>query len=107
MRGQGQHGLLRLGLGGGPAQEGCGVSTGRQVVRLRRADGHHPRRCQVSAALSVAASLRPLAEQVSELERQAIAAVMSATKGNKVAAAKMLGISRAKLYERLLGMSEN
>ena len=58
-------------------------------------------------AAPVAASLRPLAEQVSELERQAIAAVMSATKGNKVAAAKMLGISRAKLYERLLGMSEN
>ena len=58
-------------------------------------------------ATPVAASLRPLAEQVAELERQAIAAVMAAAKGNKVAAAKMLGISRAKLYERLLGMSEN
>jgi transcriptional regulator with PAS, ATPase and Fis domain len=58
-------------------------------------------------AAPVAASLRPLAEQVAELERQAIAAVMAAAKGNKVAAAKMLGISRAKLYERLLGMSEN
>jgi transcriptional regulator with PAS, ATPase and Fis domain len=55
----------------------------------------------------VAAPLRPLAEQVAELERQAIAAVMAAAKGNKVAAAKMLGISRAKLYERLLGMSDN
>ena len=58
-------------------------------------------------ATPVAASLRPLAEQVAELERQAIAAVMAAAKGNKVAAAKMLGISRAKLYERLLGVSEN
>lgn len=45
--------------------------------------------------------LRPLAEQVAELERQAIQAAMAATGGNKLAAAKLLGISRAKLYERL------
>ena len=45
--------------------------------------------------------LRPLAEQVAELERQAIDAALAATGGNKVAAAKLLGISRAKLYERL------
>ena len=44
---------------------------------------------------------RPLGEQVAELERQAIQAALAATGGNKVAAAKMLGISRAKLYERL------
>jgi DNA-binding NtrC family response regulator len=46
-------------------------------------------------------ALRPLAEQVAELERQAIGAALSATGGNKLAAAKLLGISRAKLYERL------
>ena len=45
--------------------------------------------------------LRPLAEQVAELERQAIEAALAATGGNKLAAAKLLGISRAKLYERL------
>ncbi len=45
--------------------------------------------------------LRPLAEQVAELERRAIAAAMDATGGNKLAASRMLGISRAKLYERL------
>jgi transcriptional regulator with PAS, ATPase and Fis domain len=45
--------------------------------------------------------LRPLAEQVAELERYAIQAALAATGGNKLAAAKMLGISRAKLYERL------
>lgn len=45
--------------------------------------------------------LRPLAEQVAEVEREAISAAMAATGGNKVAAAKLLGISRAKLYERL------
>lgn len=46
-------------------------------------------------------ALRPLAQQVAELERQAIAAAMTAARGNKVVAAKMLGISRATLYERL------
>jgi transcriptional regulator with PAS, ATPase and Fis domain len=45
--------------------------------------------------------LRPLAEQVAELERQAIQAALAATGGNKLAAARLLGISRAKLYERL------
>jgi transcriptional regulator with PAS, ATPase and Fis domain len=50
-------------------------------------------------------ALRPLAEQMAELERHAIAAALAATGGNKLAAAKLLGISRAKLYERL-GLSD-
>jgi transcriptional regulator with PAS, ATPase and Fis domain len=45
--------------------------------------------------------LRPLAAQVAELERRAIAAALQATKGNKLAAARKLGISRATLYGRL------
>ena len=48
-----------------------------------------------------AASLSPLAEQMAQLERQAIAQALQATGGNKVAAARLLGISRATLYERL------
>jgi transcriptional regulator with PAS, ATPase and Fis domain len=60
---------------------------------------------RVPAARS-ADALRPLAEQVAEVERQAIQAAMDATGGNKVAAARLLGISRAKLYERL-DLSEN
>ncbi len=48
-----------------------------------------------------AQALRPLAEQVAGLERQAIAAALSATGGNKLAAARILGISRATLYGRL------
>ena len=51
--------------------------------------------------------LRPLSEQVAEVERQAIEAAMSHTRGNKFAAAKLLGISRAKLYERLEGLPEH
>ncbi|MDP3139891.1 MAG: sigma 54-interacting transcriptional regulator [Burkholderiaceae bacterium] len=48
-----------------------------------------------------AAALRPMVEQVAELEQRAIAAAMHACRGNKVAAARMLGISRATLYGRL------
>jgi DNA-binding NtrC family response regulator len=45
--------------------------------------------------------LRPLAEQVAELERRAIAAAMKVHGGNKLATARQLGISRATLYGRL------
>ncbi|MFZ4481437.1 MAG: sigma-54 interaction domain-containing protein [Rhodoferax sp.] len=48
-----------------------------------------------------AASLLPMADQKRQLEHKAIAAALSAARGNKVAAAKMLGISRATLYGRL------
>jgi transcriptional regulator with PAS, ATPase and Fis domain len=45
-------------------------------------------------------ALRPLAEQIAELEQRAIAAAMAATDGNKAAAAKLLGIARATLYAK-------
>jgi transcriptional regulator with PAS, ATPase and Fis domain len=45
--------------------------------------------------------LQPLAEQINALERRAIAAALQATGGNKQAVARMLGISRATLYQRL------
>lgn len=53
------------------------------------------------ADLSASDPLRPLAEQIAQVERRAIAAAMEATGGNKLAASRLLGISRAKLYERL------
>ena len=49
---------------------------------------------------------RTLAEQVGEVERRAIAQALRHTGGNKVAAARVLGISRAKLYERLALLPE-
>jgi len=46
-------------------------------------------------------ALRPLAEQVAEVERAAIAAALAATRGNRMAAARLLGMSRAAFYDRL------
>ena len=54
----------------------------------------HPPDVHVPPALPV---IRPLVEQVAALEREAIAAAMAASRGNKVVAARMQGISRAKL----------
>ncbi len=46
-------------------------------------------------------ALRPLPEQIAALERQAISAALAHTQGNKLAAAKLLQISRAALYDKL------
>ncbi|MFT3819168.1 MAG: sigma 54-interacting transcriptional regulator [Rubrivivax sp.] len=45
--------------------------------------------------------LRPLQQQVDELECQAIAAALRATGGNRLAAARLLKMSRAALYDKL------
>lgn len=47
------------------------------------------------------ALLQPLTQQVQALERLAVARALAWTQGNKVAAAKILQVSRAKLYQRL------
>ena len=52
------------------------------------------------AALALT-GIRPLAEAVSELESRAILQALAATGGNKLAAARLLGIARATLYEKL------
>jgi transcriptional regulator with PAS, ATPase and Fis domain len=49
---------------------------------------------------------RPLPEQIAELERRAIAAALARTGGNRTAAARLLGISRASLYDKLESLSE-
>jgi DNA-binding NtrC family response regulator len=44
---------------------------------------------------------KPLPQAVAELEALAIQQALEATQGNKVAAARLLGIARATLYEKL------
>jgi len=51
-----------------------------------------------------AGSLRPLPQLIAELERSSIESALAATGGNKVSAARMLGISRATLYEKLAAL---
>ena len=50
--------------------------------------------------------LRPLPEQIAELEQRAIAQALARTGGNRTAAAKLLGISRASLYDRLAALGD-
>ena len=80
-----------------------GVSDIEEVLResgVKRIAPAAPA-AHLAASKDPSHALRPLAEQVAELERVAIEAALAATSGNKLAAAKLLGISRAKLYERL------
>ncbi|MES2101152.1 MAG: sigma 54-interacting transcriptional regulator [Pseudomonadota bacterium] len=56
-----------------------------------------PPRAPVVSGLAV----KPLSEAVAELEGRAIREAMLATGGNKLAASRLLGISRATLYEKL------
>ncbi len=63
----------------------------------------------VPKSIAVAApdvDLRPLPQRIAELERQAIAAALAHTGGNRAAAARLLGISRASLYDKLGEVSE-
>ncbi len=46
-------------------------------------------------------ALKPLPDQLADVERHAIASALKATGGNRVAAAKLLKMSRAALYDRL------
>jgi len=54
-----------------------------------------------SAKALATGAMRPLPEQIAELERSSIRLALAATGGNKVSAARMLGISRATLYEKM------
>ena len=51
--------------------------------------------------------VRNLADAAADAERQAIESAMLATGGKKLPAAKLLGISRATLYEKLASLGMN
>jgi transcriptional regulator with PAS, ATPase and Fis domain len=53
------------------------------------------------AAARSPAQIKPLPQAIAELETQAIREALAFTGGNKLAASRLLGISRATLYEKL------
>jgi transcriptional regulator with PAS, ATPase and Fis domain len=54
------------------------------------------------AARAQLSELRPMAEAVAEVEKNLIRSALQNTAGNKASAARMLGISRATLYQKLV-----
>ena len=80
------------------ALEQAAMLTDHARLSARDFNGVLPARPEAAAR---PAGPRPLPEQIAELERRSIRAALEASRGNKVAAAKLLGISRATLYEKL------
>ncbi|MCY7304646.1 MAG: sigma 54-interacting transcriptional regulator [Rhodoferax sp.] len=74
----------------------AGIAPAAVPPRLR-----YPTPDSSVAIPAVEPTLRPLAEQVAQVEQQAIDAALRATGGNKQKAARLLGISRATLYSRM------
>ncbi len=86
---------------------GAADLRGRVAVSTGSSAGlAHPSHPRPIAALSTTpqarpADARPLAQQLADVERAAIAQALAAHQGNKAAAARSLGIARATLYEKL------
>jgi transcriptional regulator with PAS, ATPase and Fis domain len=67
----------------------------------RPAAGLQPGIPPKAGAQGPAVAIQPLPQAVAELEARAIRQALAATRGNKLAAARLLGIARATLYEKL------
>ncbi len=87
------------GVPGGQPEKGTAAPAGAATAAARAQTG--PMAAAAGQAALAAALLRPLAEQVNEVEDAAIDAALQATGGNRVAAAKLLRMSRAALYAKL------
>lgn len=75
----------------------------------RHADDVMPANDSAPSAVSssdTGAAVKPLHQAMAEAQAQSIRVALAATKGNKAAAARLLGISRAALYEKLSAGSE-
>src|SRR6185369_6080299 len=84
--------------------KGAGMGAGQVFVPAAAASAAvpvHVAHAAVSDAASPLPSIKPLPQAIAELEIQAIRDALAATGGNKLAASRLLGISRATLYEKL------
>ncbi|NCT85682.1 MAG: AAA domain-containing protein [Comamonadaceae bacterium] len=71
------------------------------AVATAAAPAPAPAAAPAAPAVTTAQAVAPLPELIEALERDAIARALQATGGNRMAAARLLQISRASLYERL------
>jgi transcriptional regulator with PAS, ATPase and Fis domain len=78
-----------------PSGPAAGLPAAAGLSGAALADGVRP--LSVPAAIPI----KPLPQAIAELEARAIREALAATGGNKVAAARLLGIARATLYEKL------
>jgi transcriptional regulator with PAS, ATPase and Fis domain len=99
---------LRLAPGFAPAASAAPVSASWAPSAASLAPaaqppaaGMPPGEAVVAATATAEPPPRPLPEQVAEVERAAIAAALRATAGNRMAAARLLKISRAAFYDKL------
>lgn len=76
-----------------------GVLDADAIFRVLPRQGPH------SATAAATQPVRPLAKTLAEAESQAIEDALLACRGNRTRAAKMLGISRSVLYEKLARLS--
>lgn len=76
--------------------------TAEDFATILPMDGGQLPNATASLASSAPASVRPLAEAVAELEKTLIKSTLENTRGNKAQAARLLGISRATLYQKIV-----
>ena len=87
---------------GGHADEKSARLAGSASLGLPAATAAEPAETASHARAGTRPSAQTLPQAIAELEARAIRDALTATGGNKLAAARLLGISRATLYEKLV-----